>query len=150
MIPAELVEEIASALSADVDVEQNDVDLPVGELRARLSERPGLPHRAALGLEVDTAQETDRGVVIDDQNGVAGRVHAAPQCMRNPIRGSVVYSLKMTNEHHSEEASEREAERVPGRVPRPSPQFRRRSWLLFQRALDPLAPPKPLKGRRQR
>jgi hypothetical protein len=30
-------------------------------------------------------------------------------------------------------------------VPRPTPQFRRRAWLAFQRALDPLAPPKPLR-----
>ena len=31
----------------------------------------------------------------------------------------------------------------PG-LPLPTPPFRRRAWLLFQRALDPLAPPKPL------
>jgi hypothetical protein len=31
-------------------------------------------------------------------------------------------------------------------LPRPSAQFRRRAWLEFQRALDPLAPPKPLPG----
>jgi hypothetical protein len=34
-------------------------------------------------------------------------------------------------------------------VPHPSPQFRRRAWLEFQRALDPLAPPKPLRSPRQ-
>src|SRR5690348_1571582 len=28
-------------------------------------------------------------------------------------------------------------------LPRPTTQFRRRAWLEFQRALDPLAPPKP-------
>ena len=44
---------------------------------------------------------------------------------------------------------EREVERARDRIPRPSPQFRRRSWLAFQQALDPLAPPKPLRGRRQ-
>ena len=44
---------------------------------------------------------------------------------------------------------EREVERTRDRVPRPSPYFRRRAWLAFQRALDPLAPPKPLRGRRQ-
>jgi hypothetical protein len=31
------------------------------------------------------------------------------------------------------------------RIPRPTLQFRRRAWREFQRALDPLAPPKPLK-----
>jgi hypothetical protein len=30
-------------------------------------------------------------------------------------------------------------------VPVPTTQFRRRAWLSFQRAIDPLAPPKPLK-----
>jgi hypothetical protein len=42
----------------------------------------------------------------------------------------------------------RDAVRAVIRVPRPSPQFRRRSWLLFQRALDPLAPPRPLRERK--
>ena len=31
-------------------------------------------------------------------------------------------------------------------LPRPTTQFRRRAWLEFQRALDPLAPPKSLPG----
>jgi hypothetical protein len=30
-------------------------------------------------------------------------------------------------------------------LPQPSVAFRRKAWLEFQRALDPLAPPKPLK-----
>jgi hypothetical protein len=30
-------------------------------------------------------------------------------------------------------------------VPLPSAQFRRRAWTEFQRVLDPLAPPKPLR-----
>ena len=36
-------------------------------------------------------------------------------------------------------------ERVWRELPRPTESFRRRSWLEFQRALDPLAPPKPLR-----
>jgi hypothetical protein len=35
-------------------------------------------------------------------------------------------------------------------MPSPSMQFRRRAWLDFQRALDPLAPPKPLPMKRPR
>jgi hypothetical protein len=35
-------------------------------------------------------------------------------------------------------------------LPRPSMQFRRRAWLQFQRALDPLAPPKRLPMKRPR
>jgi hypothetical protein len=42
----------------------------------------------------------------------------------------------------------RDALRAVIRVPRPSPQFRRRSWLLFQRALDPLAAPRPLREKK--
>jgi hypothetical protein len=33
---------------------------------------------------------------------------------------------------------------VPAGLPYPTQRFRRRAWLVFQRALDPLAPPKPL------
>jgi hypothetical protein len=38
---------------------------------------------------------------------------------------------------------------LPKGVPVPTASFRRRAWLQFQRALDPLASPKPLRlGRR--
>jgi len=30
-------------------------------------------------------------------------------------------------------------------IPLPTAQFRRQSWIAFQRALDPLAPPRPLR-----
>ena len=40
---------------------------------------------------------------------------------------------------------ERDAdEAAPPVVPRPTPHFRRRAWVAFQRALDPLSPPRPL------
>jgi hypothetical protein len=35
-------------------------------------------------------------------------------------------------------------------LPIPTMQFRRRAWLAFQQALDPLAPPKPLPTWRRR
>jgi hypothetical protein len=34
---------------------------------------------------------------------------------------------------------------LKGALPQPSTAFRRRAWLQFQRALDPLARPKPFK-----
>jgi hypothetical protein len=34
-------------------------------------------------------------------------------------------------------------------LPAPSMRFRRRAWLLFQQALDPLAQPKPLPTKRR-
>jgi len=66
----------------------------------------------------------------------------------------VVYFLKMSflpadreTGRGREEASEEPSEMD---IPLPSQQFRHRSWREFQRALDPLAPPKPLpmRGRR--
>jgi hypothetical protein len=45
------------------------------------------------------------------------------------------------------ERLEQEAPRLA--LPRPNPRFRRRAWLAFQRALDPLARPRPLRLRRR-
>jgi hypothetical protein len=37
----------------------------------------------------------------------------------------------------------------PKGLPKPTTSFRRRAWMEFQKAIDPLAPPKPLRiGRR--
>ena len=38
---------------------------------------------------------------------------------------------------------------APKEPPVPTARFRRRAWLDFQRALDPLAPPKPLRLKRR-
>jgi hypothetical protein len=47
---------------------------------------------------------------------------------------------------HGEEAVEGAIRnKVIRGLPQPTTAFRRRAWLRFQRALDPLAPPKPLK-----
>ena len=50
----------------------------------------------------------------------------------------------------NQEPPEKEVERTMQRelakdLPLPTTAFRRRSWLHFQRAIDPLAPPKPLR-----
>jgi hypothetical protein len=80
-----------------------------------------------------------------------GESTAGRQCTRIPIRIGSVYYLKMrTKSRDSEEEFEREIDRAAQRVPQPSPQFRRRAWLAFERALDPFAKPRPLRGRRQR
>ena len=34
---------------------------------------------------------------------------------------------------------------LAAQLPQPTASFRRRAWLEFQRALDPLGPPKPLR-----
>jgi len=38
---------------------------------------------------------------------------------------------------------------APQRLPAPTAPFRQRAWRQFQRALDPLAPPRPLPVRRR-
>jgi hypothetical protein len=54
----------------------------------------------------------------------------------------------MTNLEPSKGQKQQEQERRDV-VPAPTASFRRRAWLQFQRAIDPLAPPKPLRlGRR--
>jgi hypothetical protein len=47
-------------------------------------------------------------------------------------------------DHHPEESASPDQSPVdsPADVPKPTAQFRRRAWLEFQRALDPLARPK--------
>jgi len=47
----------------------------------------------------------------------------------------------MRNERTQDGDLGRSLARLLGSAPRPSPQFRRRAWLQFQRAIDPLASP---------
>jgi hypothetical protein len=47
----------------------------------------------------------------------------------------------------STKRTRRDEEQAP-RMPLPSASYRRRAWVKFQRALDPLAPIKPLPPRR--
>jgi hypothetical protein len=51
----------------------------------------------------------------------------------------------MGNPKHSEdEAAAMKHQRIEDLLPAPSASYRRRAWIEFQRALDPLAPIKPL------
>jgi hypothetical protein len=49
----------------------------------------------------------------------------------------------------SELVDQRDTQHTPEEWPQPSMQFRRRAWLQFQRALDPLARPKALPMKRR-
>jgi hypothetical protein len=134
-----------------MNVQHDDVDGARREGLPSLVESLRFVHRPTVELQVHTAQETDSCVVVDDEHGVAGRVHAGRDSTRTYILRDSVYSLKMRNEGaDSQHDYEREIDRASSRIPRPSPQFRRRSWLAFQRALDPLARPRQLRGRQQR
>ena len=51
----------------------------------------------------------------------------------------------MRRRRHSEDSkTAAEREEMETRIPKPSASYRRRAWVQFQRALDPLAPIKPL------
>ena len=67
-----------------MDVEQDDGHGAVGELCTRLGERRRLAHAPALELEIDPAQEPDRGVVVDNENVLGGPLHRRAECMRLP------------------------------------------------------------------
>jgi hypothetical protein len=43
------------------------------------------------------------------------------------------------------DAGDRNRDVTRGSLPRPTLQFRLKAWRAFQRSLDPLAPPKPLR-----
>jgi hypothetical protein len=69
----------------------------------------------------------------------------AEEGSRNPPARTIVYLLKV-RKHGS---SERLKSELPKGVPAPTASFRRRAWLQFQKAINPLAAPKPLRlGRR--
>ena len=56
-----------------------------------------------------------------------------------------VESLKMGNRKHPEDkAAAMKSRPIEEHLPAPSASYRRRAWIEFQRALDPLAPIKPL------
>jgi hypothetical protein len=44
----------------------------------------------------------------------------------------------------SDHPDEQVQQRIEAQLPQPTASFRRRAWWEFQRALDPLGPPKPL------
>ena len=68
--------------------------------------------------------------------------------IRNEGRPAFVYSLKMGSGSFKNRGARRRPEEdgeLQSRLPAPSASYRRRAWVEFQRALDPLAPVKPLR-----
>ena len=64
--------------------------------------------------------------------------------MRTECTGSRVYLLKMGIRGQTDKDDKRARKEEPQALPAPSASYRRRAWVQFQRALDPLAPIKPL------
>lgn len=77
MLLAQLAEELAAVLGADMDVEERDLDGLARDGAARVAERAGLEDAVSLELEVDAAQEANRRLVVDDENGGRLPLHAA-------------------------------------------------------------------------
>src|SRR5262245_18983589 len=86
MVTLDLGEQLCSVTGADVNVEQDDVDVAALELRASPVQQPRLVNSAALELEIDAAEQADGRVVVDDENGLAGRPHRAASLPRTRIR----------------------------------------------------------------
>jgi len=150
MVTLDFREQLCSVTRTDVNVEQDDVDVASSKLDACLVQGCCLANRAALELEVHTAEQANRGVVVDDENGLTGRFHRAASLLRNRIRSYTVYRLKMRYERtRPDPRAEREPTRTATDLPTPSPEFRRRAWVAFQRALDPFGHVKPLRPQRR-
>ena len=118
-----------SVVGADVNVEQEEVDHVHGQCVLGGRDARRLEHVVAVELQVDPAEQTQRVVVVDDQNrrhfGVGSYGHRVSVSPFRPF-------------YHSEMRNSADC------FPHPTPIFRRRSWLVFQRALDPLASPRRL------
>jgi hypothetical protein len=147
--------ERVAALAAQVDVEDDDVDVLLGERRACRRERLRLDDLVSVELEIDPAQEPDRGLVVNDQDPSRRRMppgipHRRESSCRRvgpyPRRGTARYRFEVAKDLPQRGRSGRRGVQSvdPAGLPHPTQRFRREAWLAFQRALDPLAPPKPL------
>ncbi len=76
---------------------------------------------------------------------MAGRVYRRNQIGRRTVSDLKVRKHARGRTMHLDDSHSDDWERL---APGPTPQFRRRAWLAFQRAIDPLAPPRPLPRRR--
>jgi hypothetical protein len=68
-VAAQRREQLEAVLRADVDVEEHDVHGLGGDVLARGTESRSLEHAIALELEIDAAEQAERGIVVDDEHG---------------------------------------------------------------------------------
>src|SRR5439155_16605545 len=95
---AQLLQKLEAVARADVDVEHDDVDRAVCELHARLRKPGGLTDVPAVELQIEPAEHTNGRVVVDDENGVTGRIHAGRQSSRGPYLDPPASRLLLENE----------------------------------------------------
>ncbi len=147
--------EHVASLAVQVDVEHEKVDVFLLDRGARGVEGVSLEHLVPVELEVDPAEQADRGLVVDDENPGRRMTPFAPHSARSlaavgsllRIRApeTAVYRFEVAKDFPQPERGGRGVQSVdPACLPHPTNRFRHRSWLAFQRALDPLAPPRPL------
>jgi hypothetical protein len=138
-----------------VDVEHEKVDVFLLECGARSVERVSLEHLVPVELEVDPAEQADRGIVVDDEDSGRRMTPFAPhlgtesngdrRLLRIRAPEAAVSNFEMAKDFPQPERGGCGVQSVdPACLPHPTNRFRHRSWLAFQRALDPLAPPRPL------
>jgi hypothetical protein len=98
--------------------------------------------RHATSLSLPARICTSRTLLLVNGGMAAGFASLRRASERVSICGTVRYSFRVIRTPESPEPQP-DAQRGP-LVPTPSPAFRRRAWLLFQRLIDPLAAPKSL------
>ena len=69
----DVVQEVEAAGTADMDVEDDDVDPACGQELPRGVDGRGLEHGVALELQVHAAEQAQRRVVVDDEDGPASK-----------------------------------------------------------------------------
>ena len=115
-----------------------------------------LDNLVPVELEVDAAEQTNRRLVFDDEDPgrrmtlatphLAASLTAAAALVRTRALSAVVYPFEVARDYPQPNRGGRRGVRSadPAGLPHPTQRFRREAWLAFQRALDPLARPKPL------
>ena len=152
MVAAQLRRERPGVDGAQMEIEQERVDPLGGESSACLVGRPRLGDAVAVQLEVDPAEEPDRGVVINDEDGsgvddrasLARAGGGAVSTGRTPPFPLLKMAPARDRASGTPPPAKVAADRVPIDLPTPTSSFRLRAWREFQRALDPLARPKRL------
>jgi hypothetical protein len=139
-------------------VEEHDVDAAVLERLLGFTDCPSLENGVALKLQVDSTEQPQRRIVVDNKHcrgvdphlpSVAAdwgirRFPEIATSARTQSGPSLVYALEMRNRPEPEQVHTAR-KRLEAELPQPTPSFRRRAWLQFQRAIDPLGPPRPLR-----
>src|SRR4051795_7788937 len=115
MTVQQLAEKLDPVAGGHEYVEQHKADVAFVDRLTGLRDRWRLEHAPTVQLQVDTAQEPNGRVVVDDENGVAGRVHRGRKCTRIPIRRTLVLPIENGKRAHSTRPRARAVSHPPAR-----------------------------------